>query len=157
MFLLSFCLRFFMVHKDRDGNSVSTLRSIFHSYAWREMAYDFVAALPWGAITTVPVFDFVKLLRFKYLWAMLFPPFFQEAFSVLRGAVAVFGIIHAAAVGCCMVIVIDGVNSDGFLPEMSGGALLQDGGLRYIAGLYWALNALVHNNYSHPHTKLQLV
>jgi hypothetical protein len=28
--------------------------------------------------------------------------------------------------------------------------------LRYIAALYWGLNALVNNNYANPHTKLQL-
>lgn len=156
MFLLAFCARFFMSYKSLDGTRVSTLGAIASNYVSSGMVYDFVAALPWGAITTVPVFDFIKLLRFKYLWASLFPPFFPKAFAVLRAVVAVFGVVHVATSGCCMVIAIDGDNSDGFLPELSGALLLRDPGLRYVAGLYWSLNALVNNNYAHPHTKLQL-
>ena len=156
MFFLAIFARFFTVSQTHDGVRIATMSSIFSNYFGRSFAYDVAAALPWGAITTVPVFDFVKLLRFKYLWSLLFPPFFPKAFAVLRALVAVFGIIHLAAVGCCIVIVIDGHDSDGFLPEMSAGTLLQDAGLRYVAGLYWALNAVVNNNYAHPHTKLQL-
>ena len=156
MFLLAVFARFFMVFKGPNGLNVTTLSGIVSNYAGKDLIYDFVAALPWGAITTVPVFDFVKLLRFKYLWVSLFPPFFPQAFSVLRFVVAVFGVVHVAAAGCCIIIVIDGSNSDAFLPEMSASMLLGDGGLRYVAGLYWALNALINNNYGHPSTKLQL-
>jgi hypothetical protein len=156
MFFLSCFARFFTVSQTRDGVRIATLDSIFSNYFGYEFLYDLAAAMPWGAITTVPVFDFVKLLRFKYLWVSLFPPFFRQAFAILRAFIVVFGAVHLVAVGCCIVIVIDGSDSDSFLPEMSAAPLLQDAGLRYVAALYWALNALVNNNYAHPHTKLQL-
>lgn len=119
MFFLAILARFFTVSESRDGTRLASLSAIFSNYFGPDLIYDVAAAVPWGAMTTVPVFDFVKLLRFKYLWAMICLPVFPKAFAVLRYAVVVFGVIHLAATGCCVVIAIDGGESDGFLPEMS--------------------------------------
>jgi hypothetical protein len=119
MFFLAILARFFTVSESRDGQRLSSLGAIFSNYFGWHFIYDVIAAIPWGAMTTVPVFDFIKLLRFKYLWAMLFPPFFPKEFSLLRNAVVLYGAIHLVASGCCIVIAIDGDDSDGFLPETS--------------------------------------
>jgi hypothetical protein len=156
MFLLAVCCRFFTAFKDSSGSRVVLLSTIASNYARNDLLYDLIAALPWGAVTNVPVFDFVKLLRFKYVWLSLFPPFFPTVFAVIRFLMCAFGVTHVVAAGCCIVICIDSIDSDQFLPEISVISMLQDGGLRYLASLYWSINALVSNTYGHPHTKLQL-
>jgi hypothetical protein len=124
MFFLAILARFFTVSETRDGQRLNSVSAIFSNYFGWPFLYDVAAAIPWGVMTTVPVFDFIKLLRFKYLWASLFPPFFPKAFAVLRNAVVVFGAIHLVGTGCCLVIVIEGNDSDGFLPETSGACRL---------------------------------